>query len=355
MGIKNLYKLINDYAPNANKETSLKKYKNKKIVLDASMIIYQSVIAIRTRGCDLENEGSITTHILGVINKALMLLNNDIIPIFVFDGKAPELKKITLKKRKTIRDKVLIKLKEDDYQNDKEKIKDFKKSYVITEEHTKQLKELLKLFGIPIITSPIEADPLCAYLVKNKYADYVATEDMDLLTFGCPILLRGLSSNKKMNEINLNDILNSLNISYNQFIELCILLGSDYTSQIPKVGYKTALNIIKKYGNIKEFLKNNTKYNIPDNFKYEEAKELFINPKLVPIKEKLILNRPKYDEIENIMVSTYGFNIETVNKYINKLRIYHKKQKGGLYKYFNKSNNKNKSFDKKNLDNINLV
>ena len=69
MGIKNLFKVISENAPNSIIEKSLKELKGKVVVLDASMIIYQFVIAIRNTGTDLENtEGIMTTHILGVIN-----------------------------------------------------------------------------------------------------------------------------------------------------------------------------------------------------------------------------------------------------------------------------------------------
>ena len=106
MGIKNLFKIISENAFDAITEKKLKDYRGKTIVLDASMIIYQFVIAIRNTGNDLENsEGKMTTHIIGVINKALMLLKNDIIPIFVFDGKPPELKSNLLKERRNKKNK----------------------------------------------------------------------------------------------------------------------------------------------------------------------------------------------------------------------------------------------------------
>ena len=106
MGVKNLYKLISEYAPNSINKKNIKDYNGKYIVLDASMIIYQYVIAIRGSGSDLKNtEGKLTSHILGVLSKTFLLLGNDIIPIFVFDGTPPELKRDTLKSRKELKKK----------------------------------------------------------------------------------------------------------------------------------------------------------------------------------------------------------------------------------------------------------
>ena len=55
MGIKNLFKIFSEHVPDSISEKSLKDLKGKAVVLDASMIIYQFVIAIRNSGKDLEN------------------------------------------------------------------------------------------------------------------------------------------------------------------------------------------------------------------------------------------------------------------------------------------------------------
>ena len=129
MGIKNLFKIIKDNAPKSITYKNINDYSGNYIVLDAHMVIYQYVIAIRGSGSDLENsKGMLTSHILGVISKSLMLLKNNIIPIFVFDGKAPKFKSETLKKRKTVKMK-----NQEKYETCKkeDKVKYFKRSYVL--------------------------------------------------------------------------------------------------------------------------------------------------------------------------------------------------------------------------------
>lgn len=44
--------------------------------------------------------------------------------------------------------------------------------------------------GLPVIQSPSEAEPQCAEIVKCGLAYGTATEDMDTLAFGCPVLVR---------------------------------------------------------------------------------------------------------------------------------------------------------------------
>jgi exonuclease-1 len=39
--------------------------------------------------------------------------------------------------------------------------------------------------GVDVIVAPYEADAQLAYLNRTKIADYVITEDSDLVLFGC--------------------------------------------------------------------------------------------------------------------------------------------------------------------------
>ena len=64
MGIHKLMTLIADYAPSSIKENDMKHYFGRKIAIDASMTIYQFVIAIRSDGDVLMNEqGEVTSHL----------------------------------------------------------------------------------------------------------------------------------------------------------------------------------------------------------------------------------------------------------------------------------------------------
>jgi len=49
----------------------------------------------------------VNSHIIGFLNRIKYYLNNKITPVFIFDGVPPEQKKITLKKRQSIKRKIL--------------------------------------------------------------------------------------------------------------------------------------------------------------------------------------------------------------------------------------------------------
>lgn len=67
----------------------------------------------------------------------------------------------------------------------------------VTDEMMEDAKKLIRLMGVPVVESPSEAEAQCAELVKQGLAYATASEDMDALTFGTKILLRGFNSKKE--------------------------------------------------------------------------------------------------------------------------------------------------------------
>ena len=336
MGIKGLHKFLEKNTTNAIKEIKVQDLQDKIIAIDTSIILYQYMIAIKTNTQDFKtSSGKITSHIHAILIKTLSLLKQKIKPIFIFDGSPPSIKKNILQNRKKIKDKANEKI---DYINDElknntnqdeidvlelEKKKYEKRTLLITQEQIEECQEIINLLGIPIINAPEEADSQCAWLIKNNFIDYVASEDMDLLTFGTSKLLRGLNSKNKIIEYNLEKILEDLGISYIQFIELCILLGCDYCSTINKIGPTKAYEYIKKYKTIKRLIRKN---NLDvENFDYEIAKLYFINPPVNKVlKKNLIWNKPDYDKLKLLLVEKYEYTDIQLSKLFNTL-------KGGYY------------------------
>ena len=318
MGIKNLLKFLSNY-PELIKENYIENYQGKKIAIDISILIYQVVIAIRNTGSDLTNDkGDITSHILGIFNKTLSFLERGIIPIYIFDGKPPNLKKKILEARNIIRKKALEKYS--DAQTEAEKIKYFKRSVYITKKHIDECQELLQLMGIPYIEAPEEADSQLAYLCKENLVYAVLTEDMDILTFGSPRIIRNLTNNKKIPiEIELEKVLNKLSLTHEQFIELCILFGCDYCSSLSDIKqlevYNTYLNNKSIDKTIIE-LKNKGYY--VSHIDYQDAKQYFINLSYETVNEfQLVLKQPNINKLIELLVDRYGL---IRYKVINKLR-----------------------------------
>ena len=118
---------------------------------------------------------------------------------------------------------------------------------------------------------------------------------MDTLPYGCPNLIRNcLDRSQKRKDlisiIHLDKLLFDIGLTYEQFVELCILCGCDYCSNIQRVGNVKALSIMKEFGSIEKFVESKPKYNIPEDYieKCNKAKKLFmlykdkLNPEELP-------------------------------------------------------------------------
>jgi flap endonuclease-1 len=99
-----------------------------------------------------------------------------------------------------------------------------KRTLRVTSVHNDECKELLRAMGIPYIEAPCEAEAQCAELARSGKVFAAASEDMDTLTFGTPVLLRHLtfSEARKMpiDEVNLEKALEGLELTMEQVSDL---------------------------------------------------------------------------------------------------------------------------------------
>ena len=322
MGVKKLLKFLTDYS-GIVRDTKIYDYTGKKIAIDISLLLYQIVIGFKNTGNNMTNKnGKDISHILGLFNKIIILLTYNIIPIFIFDGKPSKLKADVLLARKKIRENAINKIMDSSESlSEEEKIKHMKKSVFISKHEMNDCRELLTLMGIPFINAPEEADSQCAYLARMGFVDGVYTDDMDILTFGSPKIIKNLISLKKTpQEINLNIILEKLNLSYNEFIDFCILLGCDYSNGISNINYQIIFKYYSEHKNIDLTLTNLKKnnYNVPDKLEYEHIKQYYLNAPYLEINEDTLkLKMIQYDELINLLINKYGL---IKYKIINKLK-----------------------------------
>ncbi|OXU29107.1 hypothetical protein TSAR_004274 [Trichomalopsis sarcophagae] len=288
MGILGLSKLIADIAPEAIKECELKHLFGRKIAIDASMCLYQFLIAVRSEGAQLSSvDGETTSHLMGTFYRTIRLVENGIKPVYVFDGKPPTLKGGELAKRAERREEAQKQLQAAEEAGNVEDVDKFNRRLVkVTKQHGEEAKQLLTLMGIPFIDAPCEAEAQCAAMVKSGKVYATATEDMDALTFGCNVLLRRLtfSEARKMpiQEIQYDKVLNGLGLTRDEFIDLCIMLGCDYTTSIKGVGPKRAIELIKNHKSLEKILENldTKKFPVPEDWNYKDARQLFIEPEV---------------------------------------------------------------------------
>ncbi|XP_042021853.1 flap endonuclease 1 [Salvia splendens] len=343
MGIKGLTKLLADNAPKSMKEQKFESYFGRKIAIDASMSIYQFLIVVGRSGTEmLTNEaGDVTSHLQGMFSRTIRLLEAGIKPVYVFDGQPPDLKKQELAKRYSKRADATEELNNAQETGNKEDIEKFSKRTVkVTKKHNEDCKKLLRLMGVPVIEAPSEAEAQCAALCKSNKVYAVASEDMDSLTFGAPKFLRHLMdpSSKKIPvmEFEVSKVLEELNLTMDQFIDFCILCGCDYCDSIRGIGGMTALKLIRQHRSIENILENINKerYQIPEEWPYQEARRLFKEPSVLTNDDELRWSSPDEEGLISFLVNENGFNSDRVTKAIEKIKTAKNKSSQGRLESF---------------------
>ena len=323
-------KLLSDHAPGCMREQKFESYLDRKVAIDASMHIYQFMMVIGRQGDQtLTNDaGEVTSHLQGMFMRTCRMLEAGIKPVYVFDWKPPTMKGGELAKRKDKRDEAEAALAKAKEAGDQEEIEKMSKRTVrVTRQQSQEVMQLARLMGLPVFEAPCEAEASCAALCKAGLVYAAASEDMDTLCFACPKLARNLmspaSQGKPILEFDYEKILTELDMTWEQFIDVCILCGCDYCDSIKGVGPVKAVSLIKKHGNIETLLQHldTEKYPVPEDWPYKEARELFKHPDVVNTDGlELKWTAPDEEGIVAFLVGEKQFGEERVRNTLKKLK-----------------------------------
>ncbi|BCS83169.1 endonuclease of the XPG family [Cotonvirus japonicus] len=355
MGIKSLVPVIIKFSDGKAVGTyQFKYFSGMRIAVDASLLIYQSIIAMRSNGKDMKNnKGGLTSHLYGLFYKILTFLENNIEPVIVFDGRAPDIKNKTIDKRRQRKEQAKKKLEELSDSEDEEYIKNFKQTVNITAEDIKEAQILLDLMGIPYIIAPGEADVVCSWLAARydetgqRYVKGVCSDDSDMLALGAPYLfkdmLKFMNKNKNVTVVSLNKTLKSLDLSMSQFTDFCVLLGCDYCDNLKGIGPKNAYKLIKQYGTLEKVIEhvNNSKNDSDDSDSIELSKndlcmieaakyfktamsDLDQSKSFIITDDQLKLRQFQYEELMDFMCVKHNFDIIRITNGITRMKKYYK-------------------------------
>ena len=303
--------------------------KGKIIAVDAFNAIYQFLSSIRQPdGTPLmDNKKRITSHFSGLFYRNIALLSEGIKLVYVFDGEYNVLKGRTHEIREDAKQEAKEKYKEAVEEEDIEAMGKYARGFArLTKEMIEESKKLLEAMGIAVIQAPGEGEMQCAALVKDGEAYAVGSQDYDSLVVGGRLIQNlTLARQRKTRSgviyiapelIEYEKVLNSLGIDADQLISLAVLVGTDFNpGGVKGIGPKKALALVKekKYP-VAIFRTLEGKLD----FDWKVVFEIFKKPNVKHIK----ISFPKLDKdkVKEILVREHDFNLERVEKHLDKLR-----------------------------------
>jgi flap endonuclease-1 len=312
---------------------NLKSLSGKAIAIDAYNALYQFLSIIRQpNGTPLkDHSGKITSHLSGLLYRTSNLMELGIKPIYIFDGTPPALKEAEIKKRSKAKEEALIKYEKALEAGKIEEARKYSQATSRLKDYMQDdSKKLLNLLGIPTVQAPSEGEAQAAFLTKKGDADYCASQDYDSLLFGAPKLIRNMTISGKRKVarkniyinispeiVELKRVLRENKITHEQLIDLSIFIGTDFNPLgIKGLGAKTAIKLIKQYGNFEKalpYVKNNK-----IDFDPNKIREIFLHPKIT---EKYLIEWKEIDSegVIEFLCREKDFSEERVRRALSKI------------------------------------
>ncbi len=319
---------------------------DKKVSIDAMNTLYQFLSIIRQRdGTPLkDSSGNVTSHLSGLFYRNIGLLENNIRPVYVFDGAAPDLKEKETTKRRKKREEAREewkKLKEEGKIS--EAYSKATQSSKLTGDMVKESKELLEAMGIPCVQAPSEGEAQAAYMTSEEYPEKVfavGSQDWDCLLFGAEKMVKNLTQRttrktsgggkKEISTqlITLEDVLEELEISHEKLVWMGILMGTDFNPKgVHGIGPKTALKLVKKYDDFEELMEDE-KVEWESENSAEEIRKFFMDPPVKKIEYET--SEPDKGKIQEMLVDKHDFSEDRVNSGIKDLEKALESRQSGL-------------------------
>ncbi|MBI4399807.1 flap endonuclease-1 [Candidatus Micrarchaeota archaeon] len=311
-------------------EITLDRLAGKTVAIDAYNALYQFLSIIRQRDGTLlmDRRGRVTSHLSGLFYRTAKLLEAGIKPVYIFDGKPPEMKRRTIEKRIEVREEAAKMWKDALEKGDVEGVRVYAQASTrLTKEMIAEAKQLLETMGIPYLDAPSEGEAEAAYLARKGLVDACASQDYDSLLFGSPILIRNLtiSGKRKLPRkdifvdvvpemINLEAMLKELGLDMKKLIWIGILTGTDFNKGIRGIGPKKALKLVKETNSLEEIVK---KVNHEFEIDVLEVEKFFLEPPVVD--STFEFKKPDKSKMMDFLCREHDFSTERVEGTVNAL------------------------------------
>lgn len=241
----------------------------------------------------------------------------------------------------------------------------------ITQQMIAQIMVMLRLFGIPYITAPMEAEAQCAALVELGLVEGIITDDSDVFLFGGTRVYKNMFNQSKTVEcFFLADFVRELSIDREKLVQLAYLLGSDYVEGLPGVGPVVAMELLKEFtgsNSLQKFKEwwqrvqsgrdkpedSQSKFRrrfkkrfktlfIPDDWPNSVVRDAYYNPTIDNSEEPFKWGLPDLDGLRDLLLQEFGWNQSKVEELL--LPIIQKMRKRNQAQALNRQGNLNEFF-----------
>ncbi|XP_012281526.1 flap endonuclease GEN [Orussus abietinus] len=230
MGVKHLWNIL----ASMSERMPLFELHGKAIAIDLSGWVVASQTVM-----DASVQNNNKMFLRNLYCRASWLLLHGIMPVFVLDGRPPDLKQKTIAKRLRVTlGKMIV-------NNGKRGRLDA----VLTE-----CEEMLRYMGLHCVRSHGEAEALCAHLNEDGLVDGCVSQDSDCFLYGARVVYRNFctsdtgnrfSGNGSVDTYKMEKIERVLGLGRKQMIALALLCGCDYDEGLTRVGKEAALKLFR--------------------------------------------------------------------------------------------------------------
>jgi len=315
-------------------QVNLQDLAGKSIAIDAYNALYQFLAIIRQPdGTPLKDStGRVTSHLSGLLYRTSNLVEMGIKVAYVFDGVPPALKEVEIQRRMKMKEEAAVKYEKALAEGKIGEARTYAQATSRLKDYMEQdSKRLLTLMGIPWIQAPSEGEAQAAYMTKKGVTNFCASQDYDSLLFGAPTLIRNvtISGRRKLPRkpvyvevvpevVELDKVLTQLGITYEQLVDIGILVGTDYNPEgIRGIGPKTALKLIKEHGSLDELLQTSLK-----DAKFpvdpQRIRDIFLHPKVTD-NYRLEWREPDVEGVVDFLCRERDFSEDRVRKALEKM------------------------------------
>jgi flap endonuclease-1 len=253
----------------AKQTHALADFRGARLAVDGPGELYQFLALIRVGdGTPLrDRSGRTTSHLSGLFYRTTRLMADHALSlVFVFDGAPPLLKAAELARRRGVRDRY------EQERSEAARAGDLPRAYSkgtmtsrLSREMVDEARQLLRLMGLPTVQAPSEAEAQAAHMAASGDVWAAVSKDYDTLLFGAPRFVRFLTVSGREflpsqgtsrpivpELVVLEEVVERLQITREQLIDLAILVGTDFNDGVKGIGPKKALGLVRQYGRIED-------------------------------------------------------------------------------------------------------